>query len=151
MSRDVSSPLVSTMNLRALDVFRKLRQEEVIHITEKAVQDHLCPSYKCKPIIKKQNFNYPDEYRPEQEVPFNEKVKSMMSEPGAVEWLNEFISRALDFAKQPDYAERVASFFTEKVPWQPPASEEYYQRLKKMKENTGAELHFMDNVIEQTG
>lgn len=40
------------MNLRALDVFRKLRQDEVIHLTEKAVQDHLCPGFKCRPIIK---------------------------------------------------------------------------------------------------
>jgi len=42
------------MNLLALDVFRNLTQKEVMDLTQKAIQEHLCPFYESRPIIKAQ-------------------------------------------------------------------------------------------------
>lgn len=52
------------------------------------------------------------------------------------------------FAAHPDYAKNLASFFTESITFKAPASEEYFQRLKTLKEKTDTSIHFMDKVLE---
>ena len=90
-------------------------------------------------------------YLPEKVDPFNEKVKSIMNDPVALEGIMNFVNRTMEQAKQPDFFPNLFKHFTVKTKWQPPASEEYYQRLRQMKEKTGLDLHFIENVLEPTG